>query len=405
MDNDNKTYKNPIAEQEHREVPLPQDMPENLPDFLKDVNWFGACKPSDFLNFAKPYTPPRYTLQRGETKFANVGDLHVVTGKPGQGKTGLMKIFEATILSGKYGKTEYALSKERPNPKVLYIDTEQSEDDTIAFKNSVCTMSGIDYTIQPDNFFILRLRDVKEVKDRWCKILDAIWQVRPTDIFLDGMLDIVKDYNDQVECQPVVRSCMMLATYYDASLWMVLHENPLVSKLVGTLGSITQRKVTEIFEVIKVKQEDLKPNEKDTSLPSIYFIVNQTKARGKDVSRWYYKYDMMDGWSVPTEFDKPETLLDETGNIKVPAKEKEKEPSPLDDPQLVKNAVSVIRTDKNVSFSALRERIRREMKCASNMAGDYIHAGVRFGFLTLSDNKYTANPEDLFADGTNDLPF
>ena len=98
-----------------------------------------------------------------------------------------------------------------------------------------------------------------------------------------------------------------------------------------------------------------------------------------------------------------ETLLDETGNIK-PAKAKE--PSPLDDPQLVKNAISVIRTDKNVSFSALRERIRREMKCASNMAGDYIHAGVRFGFLTLSDNKYTANPEDLFKDGSaNDLPF
>ena len=402
MDNENK-YIVPIAEQEHREIPMPQDMPQDMPDFLKGENWLGACKPSDFLNFAKPYTPPRYTLQRGDVKFANVGDLHVVTGKPGQGKTGLMKIFESAILCGKYGQVEYALKSERPNPVVLYIDTEQSEDDTIAFKNSVCTMSGMDYKVEHKNFYILRLRDVEEVKDRWLKILDAIWQVRPTDIFLDGMLDIVKDYNDQVECQPVVRKCMMLATYYDASLWMVLHENPLVSKLVGTLGSITQRKVTEIFEVIKVKQEDLKPNEKDTSLPSIYFIVNQTKARGKDVSRWYYKYDMMDGWSVPTEFEKPETLLDETGNIK-PAKAKE--PSPLDDPQLVKNAVSVIRTDKNVSFSALRERIRREMKCASNMAGDYIHAGVRFGFLTLSDNKYTANPEDLFKDGSaNDLPF
>ena len=38
-------------------------------------------------------------------------------------------------------------------------------------------------------------------------------------------LDIVKDYNDQQECQPVIRKCMMLATYYDASLWAVLHEN------------------------------------------------------------------------------------------------------------------------------------------------------------------------------------
>ena len=396
MDNDNKTYEVPIAEQEHKVVP------ENLPDFLKGINWFGTCKPSDFLNFAKPYTPPRYTLQRGDVKFANVGDLHVVTGKPGQGKTGLMKIFEAAILSGKYGKVEYALKNERPKPIVLYIDTEQSEDDTIAFKNSVCTMAGMDYTIQPDNFFVLRLRDVKEVHDRWCKILDAIWQVRPTDIFLDGMLDIVKDYNDQVECQPVVRSCMMLATYYDASLWMVLHENPLVSKLVGVLGSITQRKVTEIFEVLKVKQEDLKPNEKDTSLPSIYFIVNQTKARGKDVSRWFYKYDTMGGWSVPTEFEKPESLIDAIGNIKEPNTRVNPD---LDDRQLVQNAISVIKTDRNVSFSALRERIRQKMGIGSGPAGDYIHAAVKFGLLTLADNKYTANPEDLFADGTNDLPF
>ena len=53
MDNEEAKYKNPIAEQEHTEVPMPEDMP----DFLKGENWYGACKPSDFLNFAKPYTP------------------------------------------------------------------------------------------------------------------------------------------------------------------------------------------------------------------------------------------------------------------------------------------------------------------------------------------------------------
>ena len=45
------------------------------------------------------------------------------------------------------------------------------------------------------------------------------------------------------------------------------------------------------------------------------------------------------------------------------------------------------------------------MGIGSGPAGDYIHAAVKFGLLTLADNKYTANPEDLFSDGTNDLPF
>ena len=397
MHDNNKTYNNPIAEQEHKVVPLPSD----APDFLKGDDWFGAEVEADFLDFTEPYTPPRYTLQRGEVKFANVGDLHIISGKPGNGKTGLMTMLMAAILSGEYGKTQYALKAERPEPIVLYVDTEQGKDDTIALKNRVCVMAGLDYKVAHKNFIVLRLRDTESEIDRWRKILKAIYMVKPTDIFLDGMLDLVKDYNDQVECQPIIRKSMMLATHYDTSLWMVLHENPMVSKLVGTLGSIAQRKVAEIFSVVKIKQGDLKPNEKDTSMPAIYFMVNQEKARGKDVDKWYYQFRAKDsGWGIPEEVEKPDSLIDETGNIK-PAKVN----ADLNDRQLVQNAISVIKTDRNVSFSALRERIRQKMGIGSGPAGDYIHAAVKFGLLTLADNKYTANPEDLFADGTNDLPF
>ena len=399
MDNDNKTYKNPIAEQEHKVVPLPSDAPE----FLKGDDWFSAEVDADFLDFTEPYTPPRYTLQRGEVKFANVGDLHIISGKPGNGKTGLMTMLMAAILSGEYGKTRYALKAERPEPIVLYVDTEQGKDDTIALKNRVCVMAGMDYKVAHKNFIVLRLRDTESEIDRWRKILKAIYMVKPTDIFLDGMLDLVKDYNDQVECQPIIRKSMMLATHYDTSLWMVLHENPMVSKLVGTLGSIAQRKVAEIFSVVKIKQCDLKPNEVNPSMPAIYFCVNQEKARGKDVDKWYYQFRAKDsGWGIPEEVEKPESLIDETGNIKEP---KTRVNADLDDRQLVQNAISVIKTDRNVSFSALRERIRQKMGIGSGPAGDYIHAAVKFGLLTLADNKYTANPEDLFADGTNDLPF
>ena len=397
MDNEEAKYKNPIAEQEHREVPLP----DQIPDFLKGDDWFGAEVEADFLDFTEPYTPPRYTLQRGEVKFANVGDLHIISGKPGNGKTGLMTMLMAAILSGEYGKTQYALKAERPEPIVLYVDTEQGKDDTIALKNRVCVMAGLDYKVAHKNFIVLRLRDTESEIDRWRKILKAIYMVKPTDIFLDGMLDLVKDYNDQVECQPIIRKSMMLATHYDTSLWMVLHENPMVSKLVGTLGSIAQRKVAEIFSVVKIKQGDLKPNEVNPSMPAIYFCVNQEKARGKDVDKWYYQFRAKDsGWGIPEEVEKPDSLIDETGNIK-PAKVN----PDLYDRQLVQNAISVIKTDRNVSFSALRERIRQKMGIGSGPAGDYIHAAVKFGLLTLADNKYTANPEDLFADGTNDLPF
>ena len=78
--------------------------------------------------------------------------------------------------------------------------------------------------------------------------------------------------------------------------------NPMVDKLVGTLGSITQRKVSEIFTVIKVKQADLKPNEQRPDLPDIYFRVKQNKARGRDVADWLFYYvTNAGGWGQPVE--------------------------------------------------------------------------------------------------------
>ena len=288
-----------------------------IPEFLQGDNWFQEEVDGDFLNFEKPYRPPRYTMERNGIAFADVGELHIISGKPGNGKTGLMSQLMSATLSGQHGNT---LRREVPhkvrNPEtneieekvipnvLLYIDTEQGEDDTIAIKNRVCSMAGIDYTKPCKQFYILRLRDTETAEQRWRKILKAIYLVKPTDIFLDGMLDIVNDYNDQVECQPVIRKCMMLATYYDASLWAVLHENPMVDKLVGVLGSITQRKVSEIFTVIKVKQCDLKPSDRRDDLPEIYFKVKQNKARGRDVNDWLFEYvTNAGGWGQPVELE------------------------------------------------------------------------------------------------------
>ena len=311
---------------EENKIPLPgaMDPQPQKPDFLQGDEWFDTQVDDDFLDFDEPYRPPRYTMERDGVPFADVGELHIISGKPGNGKTGLMSQLEAATLGRQFGNTlardvghivrdeqgnivngedRRPLFQQRPT-RILHIDTEQGKDDTIAFKNRVISMSGVDPQEAKEHFFILRLRDTELAIDRWKKILKAIWQVQPTDIFLDGMLDIVEDYNDQKECQPIIRKCMMLATHYDTSLWAVLHENPLVDKLVGTLGSITQRKVSEIFTVIKVKQADLKESERRADLPDIYFRVKQNKARGRDVADWLFYYvTNAGGWGQPVEIE------------------------------------------------------------------------------------------------------
>lgn len=316
--------------EENNKIPLPGE-PEPKPDFLQGDDWFQADVSSDFLDFDEPYKPPRYTMEREGVPFADVGELHIISGKPGNGKTGLMSQLEAATLGRQFGNTiardvghivrdkqGNIINGEDKRPtfqvrstRILHIDTEQGKDDTIAFKNRVIAMAGVDKQVAKEHFFILRLRDTELAQDRWKKILKAIWTVQPTDIFLDGMLDIVEDYNDQKECQPIIRKCMMLATYYDTSLWAVLHENPMVDKLVGTLGSITQRKVSEIFTVVKVKQSDLKENDRRADLPDIYFRVKQNKARGRDVNDWLFRYITNEGgWGQPIEIKESGARVD-----------------------------------------------------------------------------------------------
>ena len=275
-------------------------------DFLKGDKWFDEDVSADFLDFTEQYSPPRYTLERYGVPFANIGELHVVSGKAGHGKTNLMSQFMATLLCGQLGNTKYREGVKEA--VILYIDTEQGKDDTIAIKNRVCSLAGMPYDQPMQRFRILRLRDTEEAVERWRKILKAVWLVtrdmkdnQCLHLFLDGLLDIVEDYNDQKECQPIIRKCMMLATHYDTSMWLVLHENPMVDKLVGTLGSITQRKVSEIFTVRKHKQSDEKPSERRQDRPEIYFTVQQLKARGRDVGNWDFEVTTENGWGTPKE--------------------------------------------------------------------------------------------------------
>jgi len=389
---------------EDNKIPLPGDGDAKppKPEFLQGDDWFDVDIGNDFLDFDKPYRPPRYTMERDGVPFADVGEIHIISGKPGNGKTGLMAQLIAATLGGRFGNTVARRVGHKVNgsddfhelpTRILYVDTEQGEDDTIGFKNRVISMSGVSKEDAKEHLKILRLRDTELAKDRWRKILKAIWQMQPTDIFLDGMLDIVEDYNDQKECQPIIRKCMMLATHYDASLWAVLHENPMVDKLVGTLGSITQRKVSEIFTTIKVKQADLKPNDQRPDLPDIYFRVKQNKARGKDVADWLFQYvTNAGGWGQPVE-------IQDNGAKVVDSKEM----------QFIKEADERLKafnwTSAGATYTELERYLRKSV--SGRRAGDLINIAAEHGIIYKSDKKkYHYNGlKELPKDNSQDLPF
>jgi len=383
------------------EITPPEEL-THAPEFLRNRKWFGTKIDKDFLDFSKPYKPPRYTLEHKGVPFGNIGDLHIVSGKPGNGKTNLMSQFMAAILCGRSGNTSYR--EGIPNPVVLYVDTEMSEDDTIAVKNRVCTLAGIPYDKPLEQFKVLRLRDTETALERWQKTLEAVWEVTEAmnsdqvlHIFLDGLLDIVEDYNDQKECQPIIRECMMLATHYDTSMWMVLHENPLVDKLVGTLGSITQRKVSEVFTVKKHKQSDEKPTERRTDRPQIYFTVKQVKARGRDVEDWDFEVTTDSGWGQPIE-------LDDNGRVNDPNEAKHR--------QLIKKADEAFSKFRWTSAGGRRteldQHLNRLAYTSNRDKKDLYDIALAEGIIYQTEDKkyhYKGMNKELPNDRVESIPF
>lgn len=367
---------------------------QEIPEFLQNDNWFQEDTTSLYLDFTKPYQPPRWTLSHNGVPFAKLGDLHVIAGKSGHGKTALMSQFMACILSGSFGKLRYEL-RDVKEPVVLYIDTEMSEDDTIAVKNRVCALAGIDYTKTTERFKVVRLRETEDAEERWRQILKVIWEVKPTVAFLDGMLDIVDDYNDQKVCQPLIRKCMKLVTHYNMSLWCVLHENPTAEKMVGTLGSILQRKVTECFTVHKHKHDKNFPQ-----MPDIFFQVEQPKARGKDLEDWCFEVLDKESWGRPVE-------LDQNGEYESVEDRKERELIAEADERFR----SITWSASGLSRSDVDNALIKQGITSNRKRGGLIDIGLEKGIIYKAGDK--SRPKYYYAglnkkhpnDEVQDLPF
>lgn len=285
-----------------------------IPTFLSQDEWFGEEVEPYLLDFAKPYTAPKYLLSWNGIGFAPLGGIQAITGQAGNGKTMTIAQMIAAILGGEFGGLRYELGEEIKNPRVLYIDTEMEEANTIAMKNRVLTMTGRDVGVQYDDFVVLMLREAQSTDKkvsaaitRWRLTLKALYQYRPTVAFIDGLLDVVNDFNSNTECAETIYKCMQAATHYNISLWCLVHQNPGADKLVGHLGSMLERKVTDIFVTKK---------DKNDTTGDATFNVHQMKARGRDIPDWKFKVLPVGGWGVPEQLNTEPKLNDTPEAIK-----------------------------------------------------------------------------------------
>lgn len=250
------------------------------------------------------YPSPHYLLEYRGVGFSPLGGIQALSGQKKNGKTFVLAQMISAILGHESERVGAFLNGLRLNeetlawlghePSVLYVDTEMEQLNSAKVLKRVHWLCGWDMKKQYDRFRVLWLRQVQKNDDlkafelRYKLIKSAIEYMQPTAVFIDGIRDVIGDFNNNEEASALVTDLMSVATKNNCCIWNVLHANPRPqnddeSKMRGHLGTELGNKVSDTFVSIK---------KKDPETGRVTFTVKQQDARGKDVDDW--KFEIVD---------------------------------------------------------------------------------------------------------------
>ena len=350
------------------------------------------------------YPEPHFLFEYNGVGFSPLGGIQAISGQKKNGKTFVLaQLMAAALGTGTERVTQYLGSLQTKadtiewlghEPKVLYCDTEMEQLNTAKVLRRVHWLCGWDMKLPSDRFFVLWLREVPKSetqssnRERWRLIKNAIEQTSPDIVFIDGLRDLVNDFNDNQESSSIVGEMMSLASQRNICIWNVLHMNPRPSnddesKMRGHLGTELGNKVSDTFVSIK---------KKDAGSGQVTFTVKQLDARGKDVEDWKFE------------------IVDDAGGLGIPkiisigALTSTKKEVQSDSPENILKWINEGKDQNNwpMSRKAIKELIFKEIggvKKGEKQQADLI-AAINLGYLiesTIKDNGYPMlePPEDL----------
>lgn len=251
------------------------------------------------LDAREDYPEPYYMLEYNGVPFSPLGGIQALSGQKKNGKTFVICQLIATCLAPDSPRVhdnlpgltvpQRTLDHLGHLPRVLWVDTEMEKLNSAKVLRRVHWLIGQDMKVPHDRFHVLWMRTVEAddqepaFKKRFRLIKTAIDVLKPDIVFLDGVRDVIGDFNDNAQSSQLVQELMAIAEKLGICIWNVLHMNPRPgnddeSKMRGHLGTELGNKVTDTLVSIKKKQG-----------ASVVFTVKQLDARGKDMEDWQFE--------------------------------------------------------------------------------------------------------------------
>ena len=213
------------------------------------------------------------------------GELVADCGKAKSGKTTFLSILMAACLTQKVLALERNTSLTDSPLRVLWLDTEQSQQSTQEIlKDRIMPLADfcpakLEEMAEPDlneSFYAFNLRGLGFEKRG--KMVDvAIRTIRPDIAIIDGVKDLMTDINDAVQATLIMEKLMALAKEKNCCIVCVLHQNKSEQdrNMRGSIGTELTNKAFEVFQCECIEESDV-------------FKVTHTYSRKQKMKRKFY---------------------------------------------------------------------------------------------------------------------
>lgn len=197
-----------------------------------------------FANDVIPEDEP--LLSFGEQVFISKGNLATITGKPKCFKTFLTSSLGAAFLVG----TFMNISAHKNGGKLLLVDTEQGKARAQKVQRRINQICGYEIDSNNENLIVLSVREL-DAEVRLQVIKEAIADNSPALVLIDGIRDLLSNFNDIEESNLIINEMMKLSSNYCCGIITVIHQNKGDTNARGHLGSELMNKSQSVIEMRK----------------------------------------------------------------------------------------------------------------------------------------------------------
>ena len=292
-------------------------------------------------------------------------DIHGVKAKQKQGKTTVLKVLLAVLLLGKMFRLTSCLK----NPKIFWLDTEQQPTDVKQILTDIGKMTGLPDSEIDEHVHLYQLR-TRTYKTLLRELTVNIKTYRPDVVFIDGVVEFVQSFNDEIMSHDLIKEQKNLAADCNCAIINVLHENKSDDdeNMRGHLGSMLSQAASTVIQCVKSKTGII--------------TAKNSEARHAPMPEWSVRYDD-DGCIIDAdEQSQIEKLKKSMDKKKLQEAEKTKR-----ERKRIEAAVQIVRNnDGSISRGELKKKLMAKLNLGNSTIQDVIRMALKSELREIDGN-------------------